>query len=68
MSMFTALTLREIETLITACHFTDTEKEVFLKRTEGMTIEEIAYQTAMSDSTVKRRLADIKAKMRKVGA
>lgn len=66
MNLKTELTKAECEKLRTECNFTDEERAVFDLRVAARSVIEIALALHMSESTVYRRLRNIKRKIVKV--
>lgn len=60
------LTKPELENLIAECNFTEDEKNVFICMTKGYTVNKIAIECSLSESTVNRRIEDIINKVEKV--
>lgn len=66
MNLKTELTKAECEKLRVECNFTDEERAVFDLRVTARSVIEIALALHMSESTVYRRLRNIKRKIVKV--
>ena len=56
----------ELEELKNKCNFTDDEKIVFEMLSKNKSIAEIGIETKMSETTISRRISDIKRKVEKV--
>lgn len=59
-------TVPECEKFRALCNFTDEEMQVFDLRVKGKSIVEIQLSLNLSESTVNRRIKDIKKKIHKV--
>lgn len=66
MNLKNELTTPEVNRLRDLCNFTDEEQAVFNLRTRGKSVVEISMVCAMSEGTVKRRLAGIQRKVSRV--
>lgn len=66
MNLKNDLTTPEVNRLRELCNFTDEEQAVFNLRTRGKSVVEISLACAMSEGTVKRRLAGIRRKVSRV--
>lgn len=56
----------ELEELKNKCNFTDDENIVFEMLSKNKSIAEIGIETKMSETTISRRISDIKRKVEKV--
>ncbi len=59
-------TVPECERFRTMCNFTEEEMKVFDLRVRGKSIVEIQIALHLSESTVNRRIKDVKKKIHKV--
>ena len=66
MNLKTDLTQSEADRFRMLCNFTDEEQIVFDLRIRGKSVVEISRTSAMSEGTVKRRLAGIRKKVERV--
>lgn len=64
---FSNLTKPELENIIEHANFTEEEEKIFILRTKGKTITEIAQKVNECNRTVYRRIRKIKAKINKIG-
>ena len=66
MNIKTEFTEPECEYFRKTCNFTDEEMQLFNMRVKGKSIVEIAIKESLSDSSVKRKLRNVKRKINKV--
>lgn len=59
-------TAPECENLRAVCNFTEEEERIFTLRAKGKSIVEIQNEMKLSESTVNRRIKDVKKKINKV--
>lgn len=65
-SRFDQYTQPEIDEFITLCNFTPREREVFEARAKGQSVIEARFSLSLSERTVERDSAKIRAKIARV--
>lgn len=65
-SRFDGYTQPEIDELITMCNFTPREREVFEARAKGQSVIETRFSLSLSERTIERDSAKIRAKIARV--
>ena len=65
-SRFDQYTQPEIDEFITLCNFTPREREVFEARAKGQSVIEARFSLSLSERTVERDSAKVRAKIARV--
>ena len=65
-SRFDQYTQPEIDEFITLCNFTPREREVFEARAKGQSVIEARFSLSLSERTVERESAKVRAKIARV--
>lgn len=65
-SKFDGYTQPEIEELISLCNFTPREQEVFQARAKGQSVIEARFSLSISERTIERDSAKVRAKIARV--
>lgn len=64
---FSKLTKPELDCIIENANFTYEEEEIFRKLSKGKSVKQVGLEMSVSDSTMCRRIREIKRKIKKVG-
>ena len=67
MNLKSDLTEPECDRFRRKCNFTDDERAVFDLRVKGKSIVEISQRLNLSETTISRRLRNIKSKIQRLG-
>ena len=64
---FSKLTKPELDYLLENANFTEEEEKIFRMLSKGKSRSQVGLEISVSDSTIDRRIRDIKSKIARVG-
>lgn len=64
---FSKLTKPELDYLLENANFTEEEEKIFRMLSKGRSRSQVGLEISVSDSTIDRRIRDIKSKIARVG-
>lgn len=64
---FSKLTKPELDYLLENANFTEEEEKIFRVLSKGKSRSQVGLEISVSDSTIDRRIRDIKSKIARVG-